>query len=56
MSLMLQQGELNVIHGGANTIVCVANIIKYAWRYKDKNGLEDVMKEEVKNEQGFDRK
>ena len=38
--------------------VCVANIIKYAWRYKEKNGLEDVMKaakylewlqEEVKN-------
>ena len=24
--------------------VCVANIIKYMWRYKDKNGLEDVMK------------
>ena len=24
--------------------VCVANIIKYAWRYKEKNGLEDVMK------------
>ena len=24
--------------------VCVANIIKYAWRYKDKNGLEDVKK------------
>lgn len=38
--------------------VCVANIIKYMWRYKEKNGLEDVMKaakylewlqEEVKN-------
>ena len=45
--------------------VCVANIIKYMWRYKEKNGLEDVMKaakylewlqEEVKNEQGLDRK
>ena len=24
--------------------VCVANIIKYIWRYKEKNGLEDVMK------------
>lgn len=45
--------------------VCVANIIKYAWRYKEKNGLEDVMKaakylewlqEELKNEQGLDRK
>lgn len=24
--------------------VCVANIIKYMWRYKEKNGLEDVMK------------
>ena len=24
--------------------VCVANIIKYAWRYKDKNGLDDVKK------------
>ena len=39
--------------------VCVANIIKYMWRYKEKNGLEDVMKaakylewlqEEVKHE------
>ena len=45
--------------------VCVANIIKYMWRYKEKNGLEDVMKaakylewlqEELKNEQGLDRK
>lgn len=45
--------------------VCVANIIKYMWRYKEKNGLEDVMKaakylewlqEEVKHEQGLDRK
>lgn len=24
--------------------VCVANIIKYAWRYKEKNGLEDLRK------------
>ena len=24
--------------------ICVANFIKYAWRYKDKNGLEDVKK------------
>ena len=23
---------------------CVANIIKYLWRYEDKNGLEDVKK------------
>lgn len=24
--------------------VCVANVIKYLWRYEDKNGKEDVMK------------
>lgn len=24
--------------------VCVANIIKYLWRYEDKNGIEDVQK------------
>ena len=24
--------------------VCVANIVKYLWRYKTKNGLEDVKK------------
>ena len=24
--------------------VCVANIIKYCWRYEEKNGLEDVKK------------
>lgn len=24
--------------------VCVANIVKYLWRYKTKNGLEDVRK------------
>ena len=24
--------------------VCVANIVKYLWRYKTKNGLEDVEK------------
>lgn len=24
--------------------VCVANIIKYLWRYEDKNGIEDVKK------------
>ena len=24
--------------------VCVANIIKYLWRYESKNGLEDVKK------------
>ena len=23
---------------------CVANVIKYLWRYEDKNGLEDVKK------------
>lgn len=26
--------------------VCVANIIKYLWRYEDKNGLEDIRKSE----------
>jgi len=24
--------------------VCTANVIKYLWRYEDKNGLEDVNK------------
>lgn len=24
--------------------VCVANVIKYLWRYEEKNGLEDVFK------------
>lgn len=24
--------------------VCVANVIKYLWRYESKNGLEDVKK------------
>lgn len=24
--------------------VCVANIVKYLWRYKTKNGLEDIRK------------
>lgn len=24
--------------------VCVANVIKYVWRYEAKNGLEDVKK------------
>lgn len=24
--------------------VCVANIVKYLWRYKEKNGIEDVKK------------
>ena len=24
--------------------ICVANIIKYLWRYEEKNGLEDVQK------------
>lgn len=24
--------------------VCTANVIKYLWRYEDKNGLEDIMK------------
>ena len=24
--------------------VCVANVIKYLWRYEDKNGIEDVRK------------
>lgn len=24
--------------------VCVANVIKYLWRYEDKNGIEDIKK------------
>lgn len=24
--------------------VCVGNVIKYVWRYKDKNGIEDLQK------------
>ena len=24
--------------------VCVANVIKYLWRYEDKNGVEDIKK------------
>ena len=24
--------------------VCVANVIKYLWRYEEKNGLEDIKK------------
>ena len=24
--------------------VCVANIVKYLWRYEEKNGIEDVKK------------
>ena len=24
--------------------VCVANVIKYLWRYEEKNGVEDVKK------------
>ena len=24
--------------------ICVANVIKYCWRYEEKNGLEDVKK------------
>lgn len=24
--------------------ICVANVIKYVWRYEEKNGLEDVKK------------
>lgn len=24
--------------------VCVANVIKYLWRYEEKNGMEDVRK------------
>ena len=26
--------------------ITVANVIKYVWRYKDKNGLEDLLKAE----------
>ena len=26
------------------TAVCVANIIKYVWRWKSKNGIEDLQK------------
>ena len=25
-------------------VVCVANVVKYLWRYEEKNGLEDVKK------------
>ena len=24
--------------------VCVANVIKYLWRYEEKNGIEDIRK------------
>lgn len=24
--------------------ICVANVIKYLWRYEEKNGIEDVRK------------
>lgn len=24
--------------------VCVANVIKYLWRYEEKNGIEDIKK------------
>lgn len=27
-----------------NEAVCVANVIKYLWRYEEKNGVEDVEK------------
>lgn len=30
--------------------VCVANIVKYLWRYKTKNGLQDVEKAKRYNE------
>lgn len=26
---------------------CIGNVIKYLWRYKHKNGLEDLQKAEV---------
>ena len=36
--------ESAVINKSGKEAVPVANIIKYLWRYEDKNGLEDVMK------------
>lgn len=36
--------ESAVINKNPMDAVCVANIIKYLWRYESKNGLEDVKK------------
>ena len=60
------QGKIECIDASAeatthllgNAAVCVANIIKYVWRYPFKNGLEDLdkaswylerLKQEVRN-------
>ena len=36
--------ESAVINKSGVESVCVANVIKYLWRYESKNGLEDVRK------------
>lgn len=36
--------ESAIINKKGIEAVCVANIIKYLWRYENKNGIEDVMK------------
>ena len=30
----------------ANEAICVSNIIKYIWRYRNKNGMQDLKKAE----------
>lgn len=32
------------IHKVGIEAVCVSNVIKYLWRYEEKNGLEDINK------------
>jgi hypothetical protein len=36
--------EAATVHKFGIEAVCVANVIKYLWRYESKNGLEDVKK------------
>lgn len=36
--------ESAVINKKGIEAVCVGNIIKYLWRYENKNGLEDIKK------------
>lgn len=36
--------EAATINKSGNEAIYVANIIKYLWRYENKNGIEDVMK------------
>lgn len=36
--------ESAVINKPGNEAVCVANVIKYLFRYESKNGIEDVYK------------